>query len=1700
MTYFTGNNISTTSFLEFRGAFGPNEPYPDDSTAASGPIAALIGWGYGKRGYGQLNQFLPAVGTRDSVSHVEWNALQETMSNINIHTGSNLIMQPRVDIYGEIIAEDGTNSTANIEFLASTLDTNRMLFDPDQMGTGISITSNRVEPWTGSITHEFTVDFGSEDKARWYFNSGGAINISGSREFGTVSNVTIISNPFDSPGLYPVTWPAWSSFMKDYAVWVDDVIITNPVCIAVIDEASPSAATIQSSYDLLRSRYPSYKIYLLQPGTLNPSVLKIPSNWNSTGLDQGPFAVNRDNGNANNKSDWYAICNLDQLPSGSQIGIFIDTSGSMDLGTVRASYDYLLQRIAARNITQITSQDGSENWPYPFVSMNLSSAPGTPDRAGKLQTYYRSFEAPYTGEYLISIQGDNIVTLYVDGVKVAESTSYNGAPDEFYVTMAAGNHVLRFEAMNNAADSRNDKSWGTNPAGWAVTIRQVYWSTRTSLSAETITTPTTFVSPQVYALQPINSWSDWLNRYSVWVNPGTAILKNQTQTIYRNFTAPYSGTYRFEIAADDRLKVYVDGNQAANVYRNFNDPDPAVVNFNMSAGQHVLKFEALNDGSGDSWSTNPAGWGMTISGNILWDTKTYRAGETLYNTSFYSPEVYAVTSNAGDWNSFMNSYAVWVKPDPVSSIGTTQTRHRMIDILQEGLHTFTYAVDDNMTVFLDDAAIIKSDVSTSRTRNSPGTKKIYLKQGTYVLRVDAYNDPTRGGWAITIVNPNGGMVWNTRGALASEEIPGPQGPNVKIVTDGTTNEIVSNLLIKSGTVVIGSETIYNTGTIGNTSVGGYYGLTGEYQTVFSAYDDGEPPVSTLTKVETYPISETDYTYRVPDKVNLLRFKLWGAGGAGGGKFNVSTPFRGGAGAFVQATIPVTAGETLTIKVGGGGRKGITDGTWEDTYGGGGGGYTGVFRGTTPLLIAAGGGGSPAAGPSTDGSVAWNTRSALGAETINIPNQSPFVSPQVYSVSWGTWSSFMNSNAVWTQPSSSNPAPTTVTIYRNFTAASAGTYTFTYAADNEVSVYIDEVFVGKSTSFTGTPSSTNMTLGAGAHIIKVVATNQNNPSPAGWALTITSPRVAGKGGAGGIDQGFPGTTGDDSVSSTGGTQTGGGSGGVGYSPAWNGAPGRYLQGGYGGNHDVSNGKWIVKESYTPSTIIPGVNGGSNGGAMGGEQGAGGGGGGYFGGGGGGGANESETGTPYSSGGGAGGSSYISPAAGNVVIATSSDWYTAPNKTDIDYISGVAEGGLAGVSKGDMGSSGGPGLAVLYTAGTAVPPSSINWVVQAKRENYNGVRAGNGSRLRITSTFTSNGTVSSSAPVLHPVCISVINETSLSASAIQASYDQFRAQFPDHYIYLLQPQGSYGPSALKIPTGWSPANGDFGVITVTEDNGNPANKSDWYSICNLDQLPTGSKIGVFIDDSGSLGRNKVSASYDYLLQRIASRNMTQITTINDVENWISPFLSMNLTVPVTPPNTSNSVVDGLIVSTIERRKAEGVLVIEEPIFKTISGLDVGGTPTGPTVPAVSRTTCIAVIDEVSPTASQIQATYNEFRSKWSNRDLYLLWPKNSSGSAVDVLKIPQGWSPALGDYGPTVVNRDNGDTSKRSDWFSIIGMDRLPEGAEVALFVDKSGSMTLNTVRASYDLFVSKCSNKNLRLVTTFNGSENWIAPFIPKLFL
>jgi hypothetical protein len=123
-------------------------------------------------------------------------------------------------------------------------------------------------------------------------------------------------------------------------------------------------------------------------------------------------------------------------------------------------------------------------------------------------------------------------------------------------------------------------------------------------------------------------------------------------------------------------------------------------------------------------------------------------------------------------------------------------------------------------------------------------------------------------------------------------------------------------------------------------------------------------VASAPAVSTYS-SAASTTYNVPAGVTEITIKAWGAGGGSGGGGDSATG-DGGGGGFAQASLTVTPGEELYLRVGGGGTGGTANGADQTGAGGGGGGYSGIFRGSTPLVIAGGGGGSGGGDDSSNG--------------------------------------------------------------------------------------------------------------------------------------------------------------------------------------------------------------------------------------------------------------------------------------------------------------------------------------------------------------------------------------------------------------------------------------------------------------------------------------------------------------------------------------------------------------------------------------------------------------------------------------------------------------------------------------------------------------------------------------------------------------
>ncbi|HPN70953.1 MAG TPA: hypothetical protein PLZ32_15600, partial [Saprospiraceae bacterium] len=100
---------------------------------------------------------------------------------------------------------------------------------------------------------------------------------------------------------------------------------------------------------------------------------------------------------------------------------------------------------------------------------------------------------------------------------------------------------------------------------------------------------------------------------------------------------------------------------------------------------------------------------------------------------------------------------------------------------------------------------------------------------------------------------------------------------------------------------------------------------------------------------TFDSTGTVQTWVVPPFTTKIRIVATGASGGQGDD-------NGGLGAVVETVMPVTAGQILSILVGGRGGNGTTQGAGVTRRPGGGGGGSFVWEGASNLLVAAAGGG------------------------------------------------------------------------------------------------------------------------------------------------------------------------------------------------------------------------------------------------------------------------------------------------------------------------------------------------------------------------------------------------------------------------------------------------------------------------------------------------------------------------------------------------------------------------------------------------------------------------------------------------------------------------------------------------------------------------------------------------------------------------
>lgn len=145
-------------------------------------MRTVYGQGTGDRGYGVTTITQANVTTTATVLSSHWTNLRGMMATVATHQGSNSVIVPAnlMDATDVITAHETSAPSSNtyeIDGIITELDTNRLTAAAGGMTlSSAAATTTRATAWT-SIAGAIKVDFGSEDAARYFFNSGGEIRV-----------------------------------------------------------------------------------------------------------------------------------------------------------------------------------------------------------------------------------------------------------------------------------------------------------------------------------------------------------------------------------------------------------------------------------------------------------------------------------------------------------------------------------------------------------------------------------------------------------------------------------------------------------------------------------------------------------------------------------------------------------------------------------------------------------------------------------------------------------------------------------------------------------------------------------------------------------------------------------------------------------------------------------------------------------------------------------------------------------------------------------------------------------------------------------------------------------------------------------------------------------------------------------------------------------------------------------------------------------------------------------------------------------------------------------------------------------------------------------------------------------------------------------------------------------------------------------
>ena len=185
---------------------------------------------------------------------------------------------------------------------------------------------------------------------------------------------------------------------------------------------------------------------------------------------------------------------------------------------------------------------------------------------------------------------------------------------------------------------------------------------------------------------------------------------------------------------------------------------PGITSFVVPADVHSMDISVVGGGggAGGSYSSGSAGAVTTYYKKPVTpgETMSIYVGSGGSSTTLNTVEYYPVSLSYA-WSSFMNSFAVW------SNQGDSFTSTRMFVVPTSGNYTFEYQADNYLAIYVDGSL-----VGTTTSYQNSTTATVALAQGNRALSFTAQNYGGPAGFAVTIKNGSGTIVWSTLSQLS----------------------------------------------------------------------------------------------------------------------------------------------------------------------------------------------------------------------------------------------------------------------------------------------------------------------------------------------------------------------------------------------------------------------------------------------------------------------------------------------------------------------------------------------------------------------------------------------------------------------------------------------------------------------------------------------------------------------------------------------------------------------------------------------------------------------------------------------------------------------------------------------------------------------------------------------------------------------